>query len=306
VIGEWGRLRPPALVVHGGAGPRTPAEIGAARQDAFRGAVRAALAIGWDRLAAGADAVTAAVEAVAALEDSGALNAGRGSVRTSVGTVEMDAAVMDGVGRAVGAVAGVTSVRNPVRAARAVLADERWVLLCGPDADRYAAVANCETVGWDWFGPGALSSAAEGPTGDTVGAVAVDRLGRTAAASSTGGVPGQIPGRVGDSPIPGAGLWADDRTAAVAGTGVGESFLRAAAAHHVHMVLRGAGRDPAGTALADACRAALAEVVAVGGHGGLIALTASGDHAVIATTPLMIRGSVSAERAPVVRLFADS
>jgi beta-aspartyl-peptidase (threonine type) len=129
--------------------------------------------------------------------------------------------------------------------------------------------------------------------------VAVDREGRVAAAVSTGGVPGQIPGRVGDSPVAGAGLWADDRTVAVAATGTGEAFLRAAAAHHVHLHLR-----LAQAGLGAAGRSALAEVEAVGGYGGLVAVRPDGTWAALTTTPLLVRGTVGEGTAPEVRLFA--
>jgi beta-aspartyl-peptidase (threonine type) len=296
-VAEAGRRRPPVLIVHGGAGPRTPADVDGPRRQAFRDAVSAALAAGWDDLSSGAGAVAAVVTAVVVLEDSGALNAGRGSVRTSAGTVEMDAAVVAGTTRDVGAVAAVQAVRNPVRVARAVL-DDRWVLLAGPGADRYALDGGYEPADPDWFVPDGPARTADPPSGDTVGAVAVDAAGRTAAATSTGGVRGQIPGRVGDSPVIGAGLWADDRTVAVSTTGTGEAFLRALAAHHVHLLVAG------GAEIADASAAALGEVRAVGGHGGLIAVTPAGDHAVMATTPLMIRGIVSEGEPAAVQLFA--
>jgi beta-aspartyl-peptidase (threonine type) len=331
-IDETGQLAPPLLLVHGGAGLRTAADIGDAHQQAFRAAVEAALAAGWCGLSAGGDALTAVVEAVAALEDSGAMNAGRGSVRTAAGTVEMDAAVMVGADRGLGAVAGVRAIRNPVRAARLVLADDETVFRAGPEADRYAAGQGAETVGPDWFEASAVSRAAvadhsvqapqagpgvqapqadhsvpapqagpgdrpDPPASDTVGAVAVDASGHTAAATSTGGMSGQPPGRVGDSPVAGAGLWADDRTAALSATGVGEAFLRAAATHHVHMLCR------AGTGLGEACRSALAAVAEVGGYGGLIAVNAGGAYAFGASGPMLIRGLVSGERRS-VSLFA--
>jgi isoaspartyl peptidase/L-asparaginase-like protein (Ntn-hydrolase superfamily) len=256
-------------------------------------------------------------------------------VRTATGTVEMDAAVMAGTHRDLGAVAGVGVIRNPVRAARLVLADEHTVFRAGPDADRYAAGEGAETVGPDWFETSAVARAAvadpgvqappaepgvhatpaepgaqatqvtqagaadhpDPPASDTVGAVAVDAAGHTAAATSTGGMPGQPPGRVGDSPVAGAGLWADDRTAALSATGVGEAFLRAAATHHVHMLCRG------GTGLGEACRSALTAVAEVGGYGGLIAITAAGGYAFGASGPMLIRGLVSGE-GTWVRLFA--
>jgi beta-aspartyl-peptidase (threonine type) len=306
-VAETGRLRPPVLLVHGGAGRRDQPEIDPDRQQAWRNAVDTALATGTRLLASGADARTTAVETVAVLEDTGVLNAGRGAVRTSTGSVELDAAVMEGATRRLGAVAGVGRVRNPVRAADAVLAEEAWAFLAGPEADTFALAHGCEAAPPDWFltrdDSPARDASVDPVAGDTVGAVVVDTAGRTAAATSTGGVPEQVPGRVGDSPVAGAGLWADDQTCAVSGTGLGESFLRAAAAHHVHMRLAhpGPGR-PAD--LLDACRSALAEILAVGGYGGLIAVTPAGDHALVATTPLFIRGVAAAGKPPSVSLFA--
>jgi beta-aspartyl-peptidase (threonine type) len=306
LIAERGRLRPPALIVHGGAGLRRAEELDDEHRRGFDAAVRRALAVGWHALERGGDAVAVAVEAVAALEDSGVMNAGRGSVRTSEGTVEMDAAVMGGAARTLGAVAGVAAVRNPVRAARYVLDDGNWAFLAGPAADRYAIGAGGEPAPPGWFRPTAGAAAANAPASDTVGAVVVDGRGHTAAATSTGGVPGQVPGRIGDSPVAGAGLWADDRSCAVSATGTGEVFLRAAPAHHVHLLLRAGSHGEPASELLDACGAALDEVVALGGHGGLIALTPAGDYALAATTPLMIRGFLSADHPATVRLFAGA
>src|SRR5438132_6282539 len=264
-------MRPPAvLAIHGGAGP-APAEdadggaSGWPRQAAgLADALRAGLAV----LTQGGPALEAVIAAVAVLEDDELWNAGRGSALTAAGTVEMDAAVADGPGRRLGGVACVTGVRHPVQAARVVMDDGRHVLLAGPGAVAFARQAGLAFEPREWFVTDRrrrdLARRARTATGgSTVGAVAWDTAGHLAAATSTGGRTGQLPGRVGDSPVPGAGTWADDATCAVSATGVGEAFLRAAFAHEVDARIRLEGVD-----LDAACREALAAVTAAGGDGG--------------------------------------
>lgn len=255
-------------------------------------ALRAGLAV----LAQGGPAVDAVVTAVSMLEDDDQWNAGRGSALTASGTVEMDAAVADGATRRLGGVAVVTGVRHPVLAARAVLDDGRHVLLAGPGAETFARDAGLAFEPGKWFvtdrrrrdlarllGAG---TGDPGPSGGaTVGAVARDVGGHLAAATSTGGRNGQLPGRIGDSPIPGAGTWADDTTCAVSATGIGEAFLRTGFAHEVDARMRFGGE-----ALPAACRAALAAVGAAGGDGGCIAVEASGPPEMPFTTAAMHRG----------------
>src|SRR5579884_1719894 len=290
-------MRPPAvLAIHGGAGPApgdplSPAEIADrwARQSA---ALAEALRAGLTVLAGGGDALGAVVAAVTVMEDADEWNAGRGSALTAAGTVEMDAAVADGRRRGIGAVACVTGVRHPVQAARAVLDDGRHVLLAASGAEAFARAAGLPFEPDDWFVTerrrrdlARLVEPAVGPGGSTVGAVARDAAGHLAAATSTGGRTGQLPGRVGDSPIPGAGTWADDATCAVSATGVGEAFLRAGFAHEVDARSRLGGAD-----LETACREALAAVTAAGGDGGCIAVAGSGPPVLPFTTALMHRG----------------
>lgn len=294
-------MRPPAvLAIHGGAGPAPDDGDGAddhgsrwARQAAgLAAALRAGLAV----LAGGGAALEAVLAAVTVLEDDEEWNAGRGSALTAVGTVEMDAAVADGRARRLGGVAAVTGVRHPVLAARAVMDDGRHVLLAGPGAEAFARDAGLAFEPEEWFitdrrrralarWPGAARMPTVG--GSTVGAVARDAGGHLAAATSTGGRTGQLPGRVGDSPVPGAGTWAEDSTCAVSATGVGEAFLRAAFAHEVDARLR-----LEGAALDAACREALAAVTAAGGDGGCIAVSAEGPPVMPFTTALMHRGCV--------------
>ncbi|HTR56489.1 MAG TPA: isoaspartyl peptidase/L-asparaginase [Kofleriaceae bacterium] len=265
-----------ALVVHGGAG-----EVAAERHDRLREGVRAAAAAGDAILAAGGSALDAAVAAVRVLEDDPEFNAGLGSALTRDGTVETDASVMDGERQRVGAVAAVPDLGCAIALARAVLDAGEHAILAGPAAWRFAA-----EVGIAPAPAGSLVTARARQrladvlakrarsSGGTVGAVARDRAGRFAAATSTGGIAGKRAGRVGDSPIPGAGTWADVR-AAVSATGDGEAILRVALARGV------AARIAAGQPAPAATRDALAELARItGGSAGAIALDATGFAAV--------------------------
>jgi len=307
---DVGHLEPPALVVHGGAGNyERLRRLGQGAYEMMGKALEASLDAGWVVLGAGGSALLAVVEAVASMEASGMFNAGRGSVPTTAGTVEMDAAVMDGEGCRAGAVCATTWPANPVRAALLVAGPRRAhlddaprpaadvegplrggpglatassfhpLLLAGPGADELSRAAGLEQISLSaGEGPPALSE--EG----TVGAVAVGADGHVAAATSTGGRRGQRPGRVGDSPIIGAGTWADDSIAAVSATGTGEAFILAGFAHRVDWVLR------QGRGLDEAVVASLEAVAQYGGTGGAIALRASGDFAAAFDTAAMARG----------------
>jgi isoaspartyl peptidase/L-asparaginase-like protein (Ntn-hydrolase superfamily) len=292
-------MPPAVLAIHGGAGPAPDdhADGGRTLRPRQAAGLTAALRAGLSVLAGGGAALDAVIAAVSVLEDDEEWNSGRGAALTAAGTVEMDAAVADGRGRRLGAVASVTGVRHPVQAARAVMDDGRHVLLAGPGAEAFARAAGLAFEPEGWFVtdrrrdqlrrartvPGGLAGGPAG--GSTVGAVARDAAGHLAAATSTGGRNGQLPGRVGDSPIPGAGTWADDATCAVSATGVGEAFLQAAFAHEVDARLRLEGVD-----LDTACREALAAVTAAGGNGGCIALSGQGPPVMPFTTALMHRG----------------
>lgn len=285
------------LAVHGGAGDGL-AKLAGPRLEAARLGIEAALRAGAEQLGGGGSAVDAVVAAVKVLEDSPEFNAGRGSALTSEGSVETDASVADGNRRRAGAVAVCREVRHPVEAARAVMEETDLVLLVG---DAVAALADrwgLEREDPAWFVTehaveqlrrARAGAGPEGPTGETVGAVARDSDGHLAAATSTGGRPGQLPGRVGDSPVVGAGTWADDRTCAVSATGDGEAFLLAAFAHEVDALVR-----LAGLGIEDACRRALDAVARHGGRGGCIAVDAAGSVAMPFTTAGMARGWIDA------------
>jgi beta-aspartyl-peptidase (threonine type) len=260
---------PAAIVVHGGAGRAAPED----REPRRTGVARAAQA-GWAVLAAGGTALDAVVAAVVVLEDDPQFNAGTGSVLTTEGTVEMDASVMTGHDLAAGAVGAVTGVRNPVLLARAVMDAGREVMLIGP-----AATSRAATLGVPACDPEALITpearrrwqAREPASGETVGAVARDNTGRVAAATSTGGVAGKAPGRVGDSAVIGAGTYADDTLGAGSATGPGEAIIR------LGLVRVALTRVAAGLAPRDAARDALGQLrVRVGAQAGLILVDASG------------------------------
>ena len=281
---ESGALGTPAVVIHGGAGEflsaTSPADLAQLEEDLFT-----ALGAAWEVLDPGGPALAAVVEAVASLEASGHFNAGRGAVATCDGTVETDSAVMDGASGTIGAICAATWPESPIRAARAVLAlggpAEGPILLAGAGADRF-----CEKAGLARRDPALLSGEGVVPISrsGTVGAVAIDSDGHLAAATSTGGRLGKLPGRVGDSPIAGAGTWANDRSVAVSGTGEGESFLVAGFAHLVEWGVT------AGAPLEAALRDALGSVRARGGHGGAIVLAGDGRFAVAYDTSAMARG----------------
>ena len=276
------------LAVHGGAGAfRSHArERLADAEEGMAAALRAGLAVLRDR----GSAVDAVVAAVRVLEDDEEFNAGRGSVLNASGDVEMDAAVADGATGRVGAVGAVSGIRNPVDLARAVLDDGSSVLLAGAAASDRARGLGLRLEPPGYFVTERRRRDDPRPGEGTVGAVARDAAGNLAAATSTGGRPGKAPGRIGDSPIPGAGTWADNATCAVSATGDGEAFLLAAFAHEVDARVR-----LLGVTVVEACRAALTAVEARNGRGGCIALSSDGTLTMPFTTRGMLRGWASAD-----------
>ena len=289
----------PLVAVHGGAGS------GEAASEAHLEALREAAELGRAALRDGGTALDAAVAAVVFLEDCRLFNAGRGAVPTGAGTYELDAALMDGADRALGAVAAVTTVRNPVLLARAVMERTPHVLMVGPGAERLAEREGLELAGPEWFaqraerhepgdagGVGAPGESDPAPSGGsdpapsgggTVGAAVRDSGGRLAAATSTGGMRGQLAGRVGDTPVPGAGTYADDLVA-VSATGNGEAMMRAVAAHEIASLVRHAGLP-----LAGAAERVMGELRPLG-DGGLIAVGRDGAPAMPFTTQALYRG----------------
>ena len=278
----------PSLALHGGAGGRVQELSDEGRAPYERGLLRAYQA-GWQVLAAGGNALDAVCASVAVLEDDPLFNAGRGAALTATGQAELDASVMTGAGLA-GAVAAARHARNPVRLARAVMEHTEHVLIVGPDA------AFTERYGLEVAEPGyfvtparqqqlerVLADRAVAARHGTVGAVARDAGGQVAAATSTGGMTGQADGRVGDTPVVGAGVYARDGVAAISCTGHGEAFIRGVVAYDVAARIRYAG-----SGLAEAIVATFAaELDDRGSTGGLVAVGGDGTVVVAHNSPMM-------------------
>jgi beta-aspartyl-peptidase (threonine type) len=288
------------LAVHGGAGFIDRSRTSAEKDAAVRAALDLALQAGGQLLEAGGSAVDAVEAAVKVLEDDPNFNAGRGSVFTWDGVNEMDASIMDGETREAGAVATVTATRNPVSLARAVMEQSQHVMLSGEGADAFSKAHGLEQAPPEWFArpdrreqledlkANNLSALDVEYKYGTVGAVALDTHGHVAAATSTGGMTGKRWGRVGDSPLIGAGTYADDRSGAVSSTGWGEFFIRVGVAHEICARMRLNGDN--GRQAADEV---LAEVKALGGDGGVIVATAAGEIVQAFNTAGMNRGKAS-------------
>jgi beta-aspartyl-peptidase (threonine type) len=303
----------PVIAIHGGAGTIASVVSGSAEARPYHDALRAIVAAAQAALLGGASALDAVCLAVGMLEDCPLFNAGHGAVFTHDETHELDAAVMNGADLRAGAVAGVSHIRRPVRAARAVMEDGAHVLLAGAGAEAFARAAGLEMVDPSYFSTEArrqqlrhaLSAdrvaldhdsapLAEGSKFGTVGAVALDMHGHLAAATSTGGMTNKRVGRIGDTPLIGAGTYADDRSAAVSCTGSGEMFMRTVAAYDVCARMRYAGQT-----LQQAVDALVMEALpAIDGRGGLIAVDKDGNLSLSFNTEGMYRAHARGAEAP--------
>ena len=298
------------LVIHGGAGTIRSEIFPPHLESEYRAALEAALRAGYAALMAPDGTALNGVEtAVRYLEDCPLFNAARGAVFTHEGRNEMDAAIMDGATGRAGAVTGVTTVRNPVTLARAILEQSPFVMLAGKGAEEFAAHIDIDLVDPEYFrtedrwrqlqtqlareaesGTPTMSLSEDNKFG-TVGAVAVDRSGNVAAATSTGGMTNKRFGRIGDSPVIGAGTWADNATCAVSATGHGEFFIRCAVAHDIAARIAYGGRS-----VAQAAHEVIQErLPSVGGDGGVIAIDAHGNATLPFNTEGMYRGYITAE-----------
>jgi beta-aspartyl-peptidase (threonine type) len=303
------------IVVHGGAGDFANPPLAPERERAMRAAVERALLRGQSILAAKGSAVEAVTAAITVLEDSGALNAGKGGTLTSGGTAEVVAAIMDGATLQAGAAAGLTHVKNPIQLARRIMERSPHVLMVGAGAEAFARQQGLELVGTEYFAsPVKLESlhrVQERESGqppqlppptaaqhDTVGVVALDQAGHLAAGTSSGGITNQWVGRVGDSPVIGAGTYANDRTCAVSATGRGEYFLRTVAAHDVAALM-----EYRGMTAAQAGAAVIEKIGALGGSGGFIIVDRQGNIAMPFNTQGMLRGYIGADGKPVVEIL---
>lgn len=309
------------IAIHGGAGVIDRASLDAGREAAFRAALEGIAGRAWLALKQGASALDVVEQAVRELEDFPLFNAGRGAVLNADGVVELDASIMDGRTRAAGAVAAARTPTHPVTLARAVMERSGHVLLVGEGADRFAEALRLERSPPGYFvtperaaqqqlaarlgkvtldhDPLYNGPDPKDPRG-TVGAVARDAWGHLAAATSTGGMTNKHPGRAGDTPLVGAGTWAEDATCAVSATGHGEFFIRSALAHDVHARMRYGGAS-----LAEACTGALGRVGELGGDGGLIAIGHDGDVALPYNSEGMYRAWVEGDGVLRVAIYAE-
>jgi beta-aspartyl-peptidase (threonine type) len=300
------------LVIHGGSGSMVRGRLSADEDAAGRAGLHAALVAGGTVLSAGGTALDAVEAAVRVMEDDPHFNAARGSVFTADGTIECDAAVMAGETLAAGAVAGVTTTRHPVSLARTVMERSSHVLLSTAGADAFSVAHGLEQAPADWFATAErrrqLDEMLAQPDGGfdegmkygTVGAVAVDNAGHVAAATSTGGLTAKRWGRIGDSPLIGAGTYADDRSAAVSCTGSGEYFIRLGVAHELCARVRLAGET-----IEDAADALIEELGEFGGKGGLIVVGPDGSGGWAFNTPGMYRGMMTHDAGPEVAIYGD-
>lgn len=316
---------PIAFAIHGGAGTITRGSMTPETEAAYRAKLEEALRAGYGVLEGGGASLDAVVAAIRIMEESDLFNAGKGAVFTSEGTVELDASIMDGGTRAAGAVAGVTRVRSPIELARLVMERSPHVMMVGAGAEAFGAEQGVEMVENAFFHTerrrrqlervqqeagttgAALDSVRDpllSPGADrvgTVGAVALDRSGNLAAGTSTGGMTNKQFGRVGDSPIIGAGTYADNATCAVSATGHGEYFIRGVIAHDIAARMAYGGATLAGAADA----VIMDDLTARGGTGGVIAVDRDGRVAMPFNTEGMYRAAIDASGTTTIEIYRE-
>jgi len=308
------------LVIHGGAGTISRQTMTPEMERQYRDKLAEALRTGYKILKDGGSSLDAVESAIRVLEDSPLFNAGKGAVFTNVGTNELDASVMDGASLKAGAVAGLKHIKNPISLARLVMEKSPHVMMVGAGAEAFARQQGVGLVSQKYFFTERRwkqlleakkkemqrSSNASPPTPKeasfgTVGAVALDQRGGLAAGTSTGGVTNKRFGRVGDSPIIGAGTYADNRTCAVSATGDGEYFIRLGVARDISALMEYKGKS-----VKEAAETVILEkLAALGGTGGVIALDAKGNHAWPFNTSGMYRGYIDADGKIVIEIYKD-
>jgi len=311
-------IRKVGLVVHGGAGTISRSEMTPQREREYRAGLERAMTAGYEILKRGGSSLDAAEAAVRMLEDDPHFNAGKGAVFTSIGTNEMDAAVMDGKTLSAGTVASLKHIKNPVSLARLVMEKSGHVMMDGEGAEAFAKENGVQVLPdqkyfftqerWEALqkvkaaeksgGGGKKYIITDQDRHGTVGAVALDQNGNLAAATSTGGTTNKRAGRVGDSPVIGAGTYANNATCAVSATGDGEYFVRATVAHDVSALM-----EYRGMSLTEAAQSVLDKVAKLGGSGGLIAIDRQGNIALPFNTSGMYRGYVDPNGKFVVEIY---
>lgn len=319
------------MVIHGGAGTILKANMTPEREQAYKAALEQALRSGYTILRRGGSSLDAVEAAVRVMEDSPLFNAGKGAVFTNEGRNEMDAAIMNGKTLAAGSVAGVTVIRNPITAARAVMERSQHVMLTGPGAEKFARETGLEIVDPSYFytedrwkalqkvkamdanktqldhdsathkTSSLLGTENRDHKFGTVGAVALDKQGNLAAATSTGGMTNKRFGRIGDAPIIGAGTYANNATCAISCTGWGEFFIRLCVAKTVSDLM-----EYKGLTLQQATNELIMDKVpALGGDGGLIAIDKDGNIAMPFNTAGMYRGSITADGKTDIQIYKN-
>ncbi len=309
--------QPFGIIIHGGAGSITPERISGEKAKAYEAKLTEARNAGYAVLEQGGKSADAIVAALTVLEDDPLFNAGKGAVLTHEGMPSLDASFMDGKTLNAGAVAGVTRIKNPVKAALLVLEQSRHVLLSGQGADAFAIAKGLEEVDPKYFiTPDRLESLKRAKENEkaqgalpyenpdwkygTVGAVALDKNGNLAAATTTGGMTNKRHGRIGDSPIIGAGTYADNQYAGVSCTGHGEYFIRKAVAYDVIAKMRYAKMP-----VTEAAKAIIQETADLGGQGGLIVMDKDGNIAAPFSTSGMFRAWKTSKGAESVQMFGE-
>ncbi|MCB0292714.1 MAG: isoaspartyl peptidase/L-asparaginase [Calditrichaeota bacterium] len=308
------------IVLHGGAGTILKENMTAETETAYREKLSEALQVGYDILKNGGSSLDAVEQTIHILEDSPLFNSGKGAVYTHDGTHELDASIMDGRTRNAGAVAGVQRVKHPISLARQVLEHSPHVMLSGAGAEAFAAQQGLEMVDPAYFDTerryqqlqkALEKEAAEGtssalrPAADhkfgTVGVAALDQQGNLAAGTSTGGMTNKRFGRIGDSPVIGAGTYADNRTCAVSSTGHGEYFIRSVVAYDISALMAYKGM----TLQQAADEVVMKKLVEFGGEGGIIAIDKNGNIAMPFNTPGMYRGYMDKDGRAVVKIYRE-
>ena len=314
------------FVVHGGAGTIERGQMSSEMEEAYLSKLDEALMAGYRILEKGGSSLDAVEAAIRILEDSPLFNAGKGAVFTNTGTNELDASIMDGKTLKAGAVGGLKHIKNPISLARLVMEKSPHVMMVGEGAEAFAKQQGVELVPQEYFhterrrkdlqriraaekeprkssgltAPGTDRPVLREEMFGTVGAVALDRAGNLAAGTSTGGMTNKRFGRVGDSPIIGAGTYAHNSTCAVSATGDGEYFIRAAAAHDIHALI-----EYKGMSLKDAASAVIEKIGRLGGKGGVIAIDKNGQIAMPFNSSGMYRGYVGADGKAVIQIYKD-